>query len=177
MKSALKFFTAVIMFFIVSNSAAFAQDIYPATLGDGEFILVDGGMGVGRYADKYSVYVHEYKPPFYQIQINIVPVTFSEEYFKQAGTYIGSPYNAGDYYTVTFRYNWDTRTIFTQNEKGIWKNWDINRNYSHAEGNPLIPNAAEVAFISAYHMKFFGDMRNSSGYPVVSENLYTSLGI
>ncbi len=172
MKIALKIFAVAVMIFACTSSAAFAEDMYPATLGDGDFILVDGGMGVGRYADKQSVYVHNYSPPFYQIQINIVPVVFSNEYFQQNGTYVGSPYRAEDYYTITFRYNWDTKTIFTQNEKGIWKNWDINHSYSHAEGNPLIPNAAEVAFFAAYNMKFFGDMRNSSGYPVVSENLY-----
>lgn len=175
MKNALKIFIVSVIIFCVSNSAAFAADMYPATLGDGDFILVDGGMGVGRYADKKSVYVHEYKPPFYQIQINIVPVTFSDEYFKQNGNYIGSPYNAGEYYTLTFRYNWDTKTIFTQNLEGIWKNWDINRHYSHAEGNPLIPNAAEVAFFTAYHMKFFGNMRNSGGYPVVSDGVFSAL--
>jgi hypothetical protein len=177
LKNALKFFAVAVIIFVCTNSAAFAKDIYPPTLGNGDFILVDGGMGVGYYADKNSVYVHEYKPPFYQIQINIVPVTFSDEYFKQNGNYIGSPYSAGDYFTMTFRYNWDTKTIFTQNEKGIWKNWDINRNYSHADGNPLIPNSAEVAFVSAYHIKFFGDIRNSGGYSVVSENIYDSLGI
>ena len=175
MKNALKIFIAAVIIFSISSSAALAADMYPPTLGDGDFILVDGGMGVGRYADKKSVYVHEYKPPFYQIQIHIVPVTFSDEYFKQNGNYIGSPYNAGEYYTVTFRYNWDTKTVFTQNLEGIWKNWDINRHYSHAEGNPLIPNAAEVAFFTAYHMKFFGNMRNSGGYPVVSEDIFSSL--
>ena len=174
MKNALKFFAVAVIIFACTNSAA-AQDMYPVTLGDGDFILVDGGMGVGRYADKKSVYVHEYKPPFYQIQINIVPVTFSNEYFQEHDTYIGSPYNAGEYYTVTFRYNWDTKTIFTQNNEGIWKNWDINHSYSHAEGNPLTPNAAEVAFFTAYRMKFFGNMKNSSGYPVVSEDIFTAL--
>ena len=30
---------------------------YPATLDNGNLVLVDGGMGVGRYADRSSVAV------------------------------------------------------------------------------------------------------------------------
>lgn len=175
MKSLLKIFMVAIVL-IFSSSAALAKDMYPLTLEGGNLILVDGGMGVGRYADKNSVDVAEYAPPFYQLLIDIVSVNFSNEYFRQNGDYIGSPYNIADRYTLQIRYNWDTKTIFTKNQKGIWKNWDINRNYSHAEGNPLIPNAAEVAFYSAYKLKFFGNIKNSSGYYVVSDNLYTALG-
>ncbi len=175
MKSLLKIFMFAIVL-IFSSSAALAKDMYPLTLEGGNLILVDGGMGVGRYADKTSVDVAEYAPPFYQLLINVISVSFSDEYFKQNGNYIGSPYNMIGTNTMKFRYNWDTKTVFTKNEKGIWKNWDINRNYSHAEGNPLIPNAAEVAFYSAYRLKFFGNMRNSEGYYVVSDNLYSALG-
>ncbi|MBQ7705405.1 MAG: hypothetical protein IJT73_08280 [Selenomonadaceae bacterium] len=174
MKTILKFLTAVIVF-VFSSSAAFAADMYPETLDDGNLILVDGGMGVGRYADKKSVAVRVYRPPFYQIDIDIVSVIFSNDYFRDNGNYIGSPYNYSDSYALHLKYNWDTKTIFTKNEKGIWKNWDINHSYSHAEGNPLVPNAAEVAFFAAYGMKFFGNMRNADGYSVVSDNVYNAL--
>ena len=35
-------------------SAAALANPYPATLDNGNLVLVDGGMGVGRYADRIS---------------------------------------------------------------------------------------------------------------------------
>ncbi len=173
MKNLLKIFLAAMLIFF--SSTAFAENMYPETLDNGNLILVDGGMGVGRYADRQSVEVLNYAPPFYQISIELFSVIFSDEYFRQNDTYIGGPYKIGDSYTMDFRYNWDTKTIFSKNYEGIWKNWDINHSYSHAEGNPLIPNAAEVAFFAAYNMRFFGNMRNAEGYSVVSDSVYNSL--
>ena len=175
MKTILKFFV-VIVTLIFANSAALAKDIYPDTLNNGNLILVDGGMGVGRYADKDSTYVLQYAPPFYQIRIDIYSVTFSNDYYKDNGTYIGGSYTFGESYPLYLKYNLDSRTVFYQNN-GIWKVWDLNRNYSHAEGNPLIPNSAEVAFYAAYRMKFFGNKLNGDGYPVVSDGLHSALGI
>lgn len=120
-------------------------------------------------------------PPDYQIAINVVSVTFSDDYWRQHETYVGGPYTLGDVFTLRFQYDWDRKSIaypFGQQ----WKDWDINRDYSHAEGDPLIPNTAEVAFVSAYNMKFFGD---KNGYSpvlkrerrIIEKSLYFALGI
>ena len=162
-------------------SAAALANPYPATLDNGNLVLVDGGMGVGRYADRTSVAVERYAPPNYQIAINLVMVNFSEDYWRQHKSYIGGPYRIGDVFTVHFRYNWSRKSIAYQLGKQ-WQDWDINRDYSHAEGEPMIPNTAEVAFVSAYNMKFFGD---KTGYSpvlkqqrrVIDDSLYRALGI
>ena len=174
MKTALKIFAVALLIF--ANSTAFAESPYPQTLDNGNLICVDGGMGVGYYAAKNSVDVMEYAPPFYVIQIEIVPVTFSESYYRENGTYIGGSYKFGESFKLNFKYNWDTKTVFHM-VGDIWKAWDIKRSYSHAEGNPMIPYAAEVAFVTAYNMKFFGDMTGYNGYRVIDENLYNALGI
>ena len=164
---------------LLLSAIAFANP-YPATLDNGNLVLVDGGMGVGRYADRSSVAVEQYAPPNYQIAISLVSITFSDEYWRQHDTYVGGPYRMGESFPLRFRYNWDRRSvayIWGSN----WQDWDINRDYSHAEGEPLIPNAAEVAFVSAYNMRFFGD---KTGYSpvlkqqrrVIDESLYQALG-
>lgn len=162
-------------------SAAALANPYPATLDNGNLVLVDGGMGVGRYADRTSVAVERYAPPNYQIAINLVMVTFSEDYWRQHKSYIGGPYTIGDVFTVRFRYHWGRKSIAYQS-RNQWQDWDINRDYSHAEGAPMIPNTAEVAFVSAYNMKFFGD---KTGYSpvlkrqrrIINDSLYRALGI
>ena len=162
-------------------SAAALANPYPATLDNGNLVLVDGGMGVGRYADRTSVVVERYAPPDYQIAINLVSVTFSDDYWRQHETYIGGPYTMGDVFTLRFRYHWGRKSIAYQ-FGNQWQDWDINRDYSHAEGDPMIPNTAEVAFVSAYSMKFFDD---KTGYsPVLKQqrriidgSLYRALGI
>ena len=162
-------------------SAAALANPYPATLDNGNLVLVDGGMGVGRYADRTSVAVERYAPPNYQIAINLVMVTFSEDYWRQHKSYIGGPYSIGDVFTVRFRYHWGRKSIAYQS-RNQWQDWDINRDYSHAEGYPMIPNTAEVAFVSAYSMKFFDD---KTGYSpvlkrqrrIIDDSLYRALGI
>ena len=52
----------------------------------------------------------------------------------------------------------------------------------YAEGDPMIPFAAEVAFVSAYNMRFFNDKLGSSPVlkkhqRVIDEQLYFRLGI
>lgn len=165
---------------ILLSAVAFANP-YPATLDNGNLVLVDGGMGVGRYADRSSVAVERYAPPNYQIAISLVSVTFSDEYWRSHGTYVGGSYNVGEPFTLQFRYDWDRKSV-AYNRGDIWQDWDTNRDYSHAEGEPLIPNVAEVAFVSAYNMRFFGD---KTGYsPVLKQHrriidgsLYQALGI
>lgn len=162
-------------------SVAALANPYPATLDNGNLVLVDGGMGVGRYADRTSVAVERYAPPNYQIAINLVMVTFSEDYWRQHKSYIGGPYSIGDVFTVRFRYHWGRKSIAYQS-RNQWQDWDINRDYSHAEGEPMIPNTAEVAFVSAYNMNFFGD---KTGYSpvlkrqrrIIDDSLYRALGI
>lgn len=166
---------------LISLSATSFANFYPTTLDNGNLVLVDGGMGVGQYADRSSVTVEQYAPPNYQIYISVVPVIFSEEYWKQHGTYIGSPYKVGKPFFTHFRYNWNIKSI-TYELNGYWQDWDINRDYSHADGDPLFPNTAEVAFVSAYNMRFFD---NKTGYSpalkkqkrVIDESLYRALGI
>ncbi len=176
MKKLLKIFAVIVSLLTISISAASAESPYPATLENGVLICVDGGMGVGRYADKDSVSVDKYAPPFYELSIDIFTVNFSEEYWKEHGNYIYSPYNISNTVRLYFRYNWDTKTIFHK-QNDVWKVWDLNRHYSHADGNPLIPYAAEVAFVSAYHMKFFDDKTGYDGYRVIDKVLYDALGI
>lgn len=161
-------------------ATAFANP-YPETLDNGNLVLVDGGMGVGRYADRSSVVVQQYAPPNYQLAINIISVTFSDDYWRQHGTYVGGPYTMGEGFVECFRYNWDRKTIAYQ-RGNAWREWDVNHDYSHAEGNPLVPNAAETAFVSAYDMRFFDD---KTGYSpalkrerrVIDEKFYSILGI
>ncbi len=168
---------------LMMSAVAFAN-IYPAALDNGMLVLVDGGMGVGRYADRSSVSVERYEPPFYQIAINVVPVTFSDDYWRQHDTYVGGPYTIGEAYTLHFRYYWGSKSVsFRWHSWGDgWRDWDINRDNSHAEGEPLIPYTAEVAFVSAYNIRFFD---GKTGYSpvlkghrrVIDESLYRVLGI
>ena len=87
----------------------------------------------------------------------------------------------GGVFTLRFRYHWGRKSIAYQ-FGNQWQDWDINRDYSHADGDPMIPNTAEVAFVSAYNMKFFGD---KTGYSpvlkqqrrVIDDSLYRALGI
>ncbi|MCR5176250.1 MAG: hypothetical protein K6C05_05310 [Anaerovibrio sp.] len=170
-------FTLMIM--LISTVSAFAT--YPQTMSNGNLVLVDAGMGVGRYADRTSVVVQKYAPPYYQITINVVPVQFSDEYWRQHKTYEGGPYTVMEAFPLSFRYNWNTKTISFQ-RTGDWNYWDINKVHSHADGDPLIPYTAEVAFVAAYNMRFFD---NKMGYNpilnnynrVISESLYSALGI
>ena len=111
----------------------------------------------------------------------MVGVEFSDEYWRSHETYIGGPYTKGDSFTLTFRYNWDRKVISYQRGR-TWLDWDVNRDYSHAEGDPMIPFAAEVAFVSAYNMRFFNDKLGYSPVlkkyqRVIDEQLYRRLGI
>ncbi len=180
MKSMFRASFLTVIMLVIFSAAAFA-DPYPSTLSDGDLVLVDGGMGVGRYADMTSVAVSNYAPPEYQIAINVVSVTFSEDYWRENDTYVGGPYTIGPSDTMVFRYNWDMKTVSYQ-RSGRWSEWDINRDYSHADGDPMIPNTAEAAFVAAYNMRFFD---KKMGYSpalkcerrVISESLYEALGI
>lgn len=166
---------------LLTMLAATALANYPGTLENGNLVLVDGGMGVGRYADRSSAAVEVYAPPNYQIAINVVSVEFSDDYWRNHGTYIGGPYTVGGSFTLRFRYNWNRKVIAYERD-GQWRAWDIDHDYSHAEGSPLIPYAAEVAFVSAYNMRFYDD---KTGYSpvlkkhrrVIEDSLYERLGI
>ena len=162
--------------YIIANA-----DPYPETMDTGNYVLVDAGMGGGHYADRSSVSVQSYDPPNYQIAINIVHVQFSDEFWQQHRTYIGGPYKIRGISTLYFRYNWDRKAIAYQTKNG-WVDWNINRDYSHADGDPLIPLAAETAFVSAYNMRFYNDTVGYSPalkqqHRVIEENFYRTLGI
>ena len=62
--------TLVLMLAIVATALA----NYPGTLDGGNLVLVDGGMGVGYYADRSSVQVEKYAPPRYQLAIKVVRI-------------------------------------------------------------------------------------------------------
>lgn len=145
------FFAALILFLPATGSA----NLYPETVENGNLICVDGGMGVGKYADKTSVVVEENNSSICQLAINIVPVTFSEEHFRRYGTYEGGAYNIGEPFLLRFRYDIAEKILYYERTSGKWLMWDVNRDYSHAEGNPLIPNAADVAFAAVFNKKFF----------------------
>ncbi len=180
MKNFFKYILLTAAALTFSAAAVFAGP-YPATLDEGNLVLVDAGMGVGKYADRASVAVEMYAPPDYQLAIRIVPVVFSEEYWRVHRDYLGSPYTIKEPFSLRFRYNWD-RKVMAYERGGHWQDWDVNRDYCHAEGDPLIPRAAEVAFVSAYNTRFFGD---KTGYSpvlkrerrVIDEGLYRALGL
>ena len=169
--------TLVLMLAMVATALA----NYPSTLDSGNLVLVDGGRGVGYYADRSSVKVEKYAPPEYLLAINVVSVEFSDEYWRSHETYIGGPYTMGNRFTLKFRYNWDRKVISYQRGE-TWLDWEVNRDYSHAEGDPMIPFAAEVAFVSAYNMRFFNDKLGYSPMlkkrqRIIDEQLYLRLGI
>ncbi len=82
---------------------------------------------------------------------------------------------------MRFHYHRDRKSIAYQ-FRNQWQDWDTNRDYGYAVGDPMIPNTAEVAFVSAYNMKFFGD---KTGYSlvlnlqkcIINDSLYRALGI
>ncbi len=170
-----------LLLLILPCSLVYAEDNYPDTLSNGDLVIVDGHMGTGFYADRTSVVVQKYEPPMYQIAINVVGVTFSEDYWKKHQTYIGGPSKIAWVATYQFRYNWNRKTIsyFADNR---WIDWNINRDNTWADGNPRIPYTAEVAFITAYKMRFFDKTMGYSPFlreyeRVIPEEFYQQLGI
>ena len=126
--------------------------------------------GGATYAVKSSVSVEEYNPPNYKISIDIVTYNFSDDYYRKTGTYVGGPYKLHLKRRMTFFYNYQSKDIhYFDAKSNNWKYWDIKVRHSNAEGYLLIPNIAEVAFISAYKMRFFSDAYYYS--PILKENL------
>lgn len=166
---------------ILPCSLAYADENYPDTMYTGDLLLVDGHMGTGFYADRSSVVVQNYAPPMYQIAINLVGIRFSEDYWEKHHTYIGGPYKVEWVETCYFRYNWNRKAI-SYLADGRWLDWDINRNNTWAGGDPRIPNTAEVAFVTAYNMRFFDKTTGSRPdsryrFRVINDELYQRLGI
>ena len=179
MKSISRIVGLTMLLLVMLISTALAN--YPGTMDNGNLVLVDGGMGVGYYADRSSVEVERYAPPDYQIAINVVSVEFSDDYWRSHETYIGGPYKMGSSFTMRFRYNWD-RKVISYLRGGQWMDWDVNHDYCHADGDPMIPYTAEVAFVSAYNMRFFDNKMSCKPSlkqcrRVIDENLYSNLGI
>ena len=80
-----------------------------------------------------------------------------------------------------FRYNWDRKSMAYHTKNG-WMDWNINRDYCHADGYPLIPFTAETAFVSAYNMRFYNETMSYSPRlkekrRVIEESFYRTLGI
>jgi len=171
----------LIIFLSFPAMISHAGSVYPDTLNNGNYICVDGGMGVGTYADRSSVMVQNYNPPHYQIAIKVIRVAFSDEYWRTHETYIGSPYKILGSSIEYFRYNWEKKSVSYLAHNG-WKDWNIQYDYSHAEGNPFIPLTAEVAFVTAYNMRFYDDTLGYSpvlkkNRRVIEESFYSVLGI
>ena len=159
----------------------FAESMYPLTLDNGNLVIVDAGMGTGIYADRSSVSVIKYEPPNYELSIDVIGVSFSEDYFKIHKDYKYSPYKIGYKNNVHVRYNWNRKSV-SRLRNGVWVDYVINRDNCHADGNPFVPNVAEVAFVSAYNMRFFDNMLRYSPtlheyYRVIDEDFYRVLGI
>ena len=84
--------------------------------------------------------------------------------------------------TKCFRYNWNRKSVSYQRYDGTWHDWDINRFNCHADGQPLIPNTAETAFVAAYNMRFYNETMGynpvlKESYRVIGEEFYRTLGI
>lgn len=159
-----------------------AEANYPATMDNGNLVIVDGSMGYAQYVDRSSVSVQRYEPPFYQIAINIVSIRFSDDYWRKHDTYVGGPYKVSNVRTAVFRYNWNQKLVSYLHHDGIWRDWNINRDNSHADGDPFVPYAAETAFVAAYNMRFFDNTMGyrpilKSKYRVIREEFYRTLGI
>ncbi len=174
-----KFLMFLILFLLPMTVSA--ETTYSPTLENGRLILVDGGMGVGRYADRSSVTAQMYDPPIYQLSIKVYSVEFSDEYYREHGTYIGSPYKINSDFVMDcqFKYDWNSKMLYVLNN-GIWRDWNVYEEHSHADGDPLFPNSAEVAFVTNYGMKFFGGVKKYSKYTdqyydVIDSDLYDSL--
>lgn len=178
MKKVVWVVVAVIYLLLPNTSAAAWGEPYPDTLYNGAYVLVSGRMGGGQYVDMSSRLVEIYNPPHYQIAINVVSVTFSEDYYRAHGTYIGGPYKVySDQRLMKFRYDYDTKAIWVLGSAGVWKYWDIYRVHTIADGHPLIPYSAEAAFAAAYNMRFFGSTTGYGGERVISEDFYKVLGV
>ena len=163
-----KIVLTMVAFFLLMCQSAFAANPYPPTLDNGNLVFVDGFKGYGIYAVCSSVDVQNYNPPQYKIAINTISVNVDTG-------------QRGSVQTHYFRYNWDSKTVYYYSrQKDAWVMWDLNRTYGHADGAPLIPNLAEVAFVSAYNMKFYGDKQSytyGSWQRVIPLSLYQALGI
>ena len=171
---------------VLFSTSALAKSAYPETLENGNLVLVNAHMGRGHYADRASVVVQQYAPPEYQIEINIILVEFSEEYYRQYKTFVGSPYTISHTSLTQFRYNYNQKVVYWYSEtRKSWMKWDINRENTFSDGNPLIPNAAETAFVTAYNMRFYDDtegcftskLGKMHRVRVINEEFYERLGI
>lgn len=183
MKHCFKWTLLLLLLMLLHTPTGFARAMYPETLQDGDLVLVDGHMGARRYADLSSVAVQQDASPEYRIAINVVTIRFSEDYYQEYRTYAGSPYTIRKTEQYTFRYDWDSKTIWRYDERtGKWNLWDIDRDHSHADGLPLIPYTAEAAFVAAYNTRFFDDTTGYSPkrekyFRVIDESFYDRLGI
>ena len=63
MRNYFKIQVLMLAMMVLFSVSAFAKSPYPETLEDGNLVLVDAHMGVGRYADRGSVVVQQYAPP------------------------------------------------------------------------------------------------------------------
>lgn len=172
----------------LTSSAAFAENIAPVTLEDGNLILIASYEKdkAFYYANRKSVEVQEYATQSnqtlnYRISIDILKVKFSDEYYQKHGTYINAPYAFNKEETCYFQYQYmnDNYKIICINRNGEWKIcWDIPSSYRHSAGAPMLSKAAEIAFVTACKKKFIGDtIDRYTGKPVIDKSLYNALGI
>lgn len=165
----------VTMLLMLVCQSVFASS-YPATLDNGNLVYVDDYQGIGIYADRSSVFIEVYTPNYYQVRINTVLIKDGNGERSSVRTH-------------HFRYERDTKKMsYLLNPKRGWgewdnmgwKQWDLNKNNGHDGGDPLIINLAEVAFVTAYDKKYFGDMERilaGKTQRVIPVSLYQALGI
>lgn len=155
------------MLMMVVCQCAFAAS-YPATMENGKLVFVAGNNDVGIYADRTTTFVEVYTPGYYQVSIKTVVVKDGKV-------------DRSTIQTHHFRYAANSKEMdYLSRPRRVWENWDVNRVHSHDGGEQAVFNLAEVAFVSAYDRKYFGDMeRTVSGKKqrVIPETLYQALGI
>lgn len=182
MKVLAKILMVAILALTFTSSAAFAEIIAPTTLEDGNLILIASYEKdkVFYYANRKSVKVQKSEKPFYQVSMDGVQIKFSDEYYQKHGNYINAPYTISENLNFRFQYRIEGnfRDIFVD-RKGNWNIcWDVPSSYRHSAGSPMVTNAAEVAFVSAFNKKFIGDeIDRYTGKPVIDKSLYDALGI
>ena len=177
MKRAKLLLIVVLMTMMMAVMCCAEAATYPMTMNNGNLVLVDARMGYALYVDRSSVAVQRYQSPDYQIAINIVGIRFSDDYWTKHNTYVGGPYKVSDVHSAVFRYNWARKAVMHQRRDGTWHYWNINKFNSHADGNPFVPYAAETAFVAAYNMRFYNNIKGYDGRRVINEGFYRTLGI
>ena len=160
-------FTVLMIMFFLSNASITKASSYPDHLnGDPNWVLVNAHQGVAWYMDKSSVAVQKYAPPNYQIAVNVMRVSFTTNGFDLDLLYSPTIYETETHY---YYYNWDSKRMYRLGSDNKWHYMTPVGDY--ASTSSVIEG--ELAFYTAYHMKFYGGRQykytTSSGSSSYSE--------